>query len=99
MNYATSTSTSPASSLTTAQLLERIRAVKAALDENPEPVGEWMRGQGFPPETCCLLLPESHRAQLGPFWPPYVAFSKFVASPTLVRFNPRLLLPNVPPAL
>jgi hypothetical protein len=88
--YATGASTASAGpALTVRHVVDTIRAIKASIKENPEPIGEWMRGQGFPPETCCLILPPGMRAQLGPFWPPYVTFSPLVTSPTLARFNPQ----------
>lgn len=50
----------------------------------PEPFGEWMRQQGFPPETSLLFLPLTMRPHL-PFWPEYVQFSVDVKEPTLMR--------------
>ena len=94
----TSATVSTGPTLTPERLAETVRAIKAAIQENPEPIGEWMRGQGFPPETCCLILPERMRELLGPFWPPYVSFSSNFAEPTLCRFNPQQLLRVDPPA-
>lgn len=76
-----STSTVPATIPSTLSLatLEKLLA-----DIPPEPIGEWMREQGFPPETSLALLPETMRSQL-PFWPEYVRFSVDVKEPTLMR--------------
>lgn len=57
---------------------------KLLADIPPEPIGEWMREQGFPPETSLAILPETMRSQL-PIWPSYVRFSLGVAEPTLAR--------------
>lgn len=40
----------------------------------PEPIGEWMRAQGYPPEKYVLYLNTSRRVDMGPFTPRYVAF-------------------------
>ena len=55
---------------------------KLLADIPPEPIGEWMREQGFPPEASLLVLPETMRGQL-PVWPSYVRFSVDVSSPVL----------------
>lgn len=57
---------------------------KVLADIPPEPIGEWMREQGFPPETSLAILPETMRSQL-PIWPSYVRFSLGVTEPTLAR--------------
>jgi hypothetical protein len=52
----------------------------------PEPIGEWMREQGYPPETSLLLLPYSYADKLP--WPPAcVRFNRTVTRPVLVN-NP-----------
>lgn len=64
--------------------LEKIQAMLDAV--GPEPLGEWMREQGFPPEASLLILPETMRSQLPSFaWPRYVRFSLNVSAPTLMR--------------
>lgn len=77
----TAASTTPAAAPTALQLaaLEKLLA-----DVPPEPIGKWMREQGFPPETSLAILPETMRGQL-PFWPEYVRFSVHVGAPTLVQ--------------
>lgn len=52
----------------------------------PEPLGEWMRQQGMPPEDWHLVLPEKVRAEVeGPmFWPSYVAFSPVLDEPVFL---------------
>lgn len=71
-------------------LLEGIRQIEATIQaRGPEPIGEWMRAQGFPPESCFLVLPETEkwRAVAGPFFPQYVRFSAAINEPCLCR-NP-----------
>lgn len=63
--------------------LSEIAAVLERLSQ-PEPVGEWMRDRGFPPETSFLVLPEARRAT-GPQHLPYVRYSPFVEGPCLIR--------------
>ena len=71
-------STAPPTALT-------LEKVKAALDAvGPEPIGEWMREKGFPPESSLLFLPLVMRDQL-PFWPSYVRFTAYVHAPMLAR--------------
>lgn len=74
---AVSTSTAPAT-------LSLASLEKALADIPPEPIGEWMREQGFPPETSLAILPLTMRGLL-PFWPEYVRFSVHVGAPTLAR--------------
>lgn len=74
--------TIPASTGTTEQMLAAIEKLLA--DIPPEPIGEWMREQGFPPETSLVLLPETMRSQL-PVWPKYVRFSLDVGEPVLAK--------------
>lgn len=59
----------------------------AALVHNllPEPIGEWMRSKGAPPEDWHLVLNESMRGELGPFPPSYVRFSHYVEQAIFVR--------------
>lgn len=76
-----STSTVPSTPPSTLTL-EKLEAAIGAI--GPEPIGEWMREQGFPPETSLAILPEWMRAQL-PFWPKYVQFSLDVGEPILAK--------------
>lgn len=83
----TTSTTTPASTGTSEQMLAAIKKLLA--DIPPEPIGEWMRGQGFPPETSLAILPETMRGLLPPFaWPQYVRFSLDVSEPTLMREVP-----------
>lgn len=64
------------------------RMVKALRDMEPEPVGEWMRRQGMPPERWRVILPRDLCDDIasGPLgWPDYVSFSALVAKPVFVR--------------
>jgi hypothetical protein len=74
----TTVNTASPTVLTLAQLEEAFAKI------GPEPIGEWMRSQGFPPETSLAVLPLMMRKEL-PIWPRYVCFSGLVASPTLVK--------------
>lgn len=77
---------SSTTSATQPTTLDLAAVEKLLADTPPEPIGEWMRQQGFPPETSLLILPETMREQLPPFaWPRYVRFSLDVAGPTLMR--------------
>lgn len=63
--------------------------MKEALDSlGPEPIGEWMRSQGYPPEDYDLLLPlwyyKSQEDDLPFMWPNYVKFSPLIENPVLV---------------
>jgi hypothetical protein len=58
------------------------RAIAAA---GPEPIGEWMRDQGFPPDRCLLILPLHMRRQMGAFPPNYVNFTQHVEQPVLTH--------------
>lgn len=80
---AATTRTTSAAAPTTFDLaaLEKLLA-----DVPPEPIGEWMREQGFPPETSVLILPAAMRDKLPPFgWPTYVRFSLNARDPMLVK--------------
>ena len=79
MNNANTTS---GAASTTTLTLESLRAAVAKID--PEPIGEWMRAQGFPPERCLLVLP-AHMKSGSKFWPSYVRFSAYVNDPVLVQ--------------
>ena len=78
-----STSTVPSTPPSTLTL-EKLEAAIGAIP--PEPIGEWMREKGFPPETSLVILPETMRPELPPFaWPSYVRFSTHVGKPHLCR--------------
>jgi hypothetical protein len=53
----------------------------------PEPIGEWMRMKGCPPEDWIAVLPKSVQTDgVGPmFWPSYVRFSSVITSPVFLR--------------
>lgn len=72
--------------------IERMVRVVSAMAARPEPIAEWMLDQGCPPATHTLLLPETMRAELGPFPPRYVKFTSKVDRPTLMQN----LLPTLP---
>lgn len=70
----TATSSSLAASNFTLADLERTVAVLEAMP--PEPIGEWMRARGCPPEQWTLLLPDALRADVGQgLTPSYVRFA------------------------
>lgn len=75
----------------TAEDLERATAELKAFAEQPEPIGEWMKGQGFDPEDGCVLvmplaLPQDRGSAR---YPRYVRFSAFIEMPILIR-EPRI---------
>lgn len=71
--------------LSSEQMLRQIEDALAAVP--PEPIGEWMRAQGYPPAVSTLVLPESMRAAVGPWPPKYVVFSDRLpgGGPVLLR--------------
>jgi hypothetical protein len=54
--------------------------VKAANSMSPEPIGQWMRSKGYPPEMYRLVLPRSMAGDLL-FLPSYVSISTMVDVP------------------
>ena len=66
------------------------RIVNVVRDMSPEPIGEWMRRQGHPPEQWRMVMPQAMRKEVeGPmFWPDYVAFSPLLDKPVFIRRNP-----------
>lgn len=82
-NANAATSTGGTKSLTLADI-ERMVALIEKLP--PEPIGEWMRDQGYPPKLWRVVLPakvcENHRQLL---WPHYVSFSDLIEAPVFVR--------------
>lgn len=68
--------------LTCQQLIDRMVAAMALIP--PEPIGEWMRTQGHPPEEWVVVFPESVRPLFDnapAFWPTYVRWSKYITEP------------------
>lgn len=80
----TATTASAASPSPTAdQILAGIEAM--VLSMGKEPIAEWMRSKGWPPEKYTLVLPETLRPDVPPtFWPSYVRFNKLVTKPVAV---------------
>lgn len=78
----TASNTAPAPPVSLEALLQAM--IKAVSLPQPDPIGEWMRDQGFPPETSLLILPETMRSLLD-FPPRYVKFSVVASSPMLVK--------------
>lgn len=80
----TTASTTQQKSLTFADIVERV--AQSLRDMPPEPIGEWMRQQGCPPDKWCLILPQRLRDEVGGpmFWPDYVAFSPVLDQPVIV---------------
>ncbi len=79
------TSTTAEPKVLTADMLEHMAQLLERLP--PEPIGEFMRSKGHPPEHWTLTLPEAMRKELdgiraGLFgWPEYVVFSPLVSKP------------------
>ena len=70
------TTTTTSAQLDEPLTIEKVKEAVAKLKAlGPEPIGEYMRKQGFPPEKGGLMiLPEQMRDQVGMFPPSYVAF-------------------------
>lgn len=68
--------------------LERMVQVLQSLP--PEPIGEWMRACGKPPEQWRLVLPLAMRDQVDApaLWPSYVMFSTVLDKPVFLRNEP-----------
>lgn len=66
----------PSSEPLTIEALTRLVASR-----EPEPIGEWMRSQGFPPEKCVLILPLEYRNRIPALR--YVAFSPMATDPIM----------------
>jgi hypothetical protein len=76
-SHTTSTVTEPIEPLT----YEKIRAAIEAI--GPEPIGEFMKAQGFDPkEGGRLALPASWKDR-DRFWPEYVTFTEMTGTPFL----------------
>jgi len=76
-------------------------SIKAAIDSlppvQPEPIGEYMRGEGCPlEEGWVLFLPKAMKEAAGPFPPPYVRFSGFVDRPVAMRTGSQTRLSGIP---
>jgi hypothetical protein len=80
---ATTASTAQVKALT---LVDVDRMAQMLRDIPPEPIGEWMRAQGRPPEQWRVAFPKAIReAAGGPmFWPEYVAFSDALERPVFL---------------
>lgn len=92
--YTATASTTQQKTLTLADIE---RAAQMLSDMQPEPIGEWMRQQGNPPEEWLLILPQRMRDKVaGPmFWPNYVAFSPVLDQQVfLCRAGCTALAPN-----
>lgn len=81
----------------TAESIEAmVRAIEAL---PPEPIGEFMRQQGMPPERgYILILPEAMRETAGPLPPRYVRFSSLIAKPVIGPDLAARMVPGVAPA-
>jgi hypothetical protein len=68
--------------LTLADLERVIHVLRAP----PEPIGEWMRQQGYPPERYLLVLPLKMREDIPcpQLLPYYVEFSQAADKPTFI---------------
>lgn len=88
MNYSSATTSTAQAKTLTLQDIERMAKLLEAMP--PEPIGEWMRRQGCPPEQWRVVLPASLQDKAGgpALWPDYVAFSAAIDSPV---FMPRVL--------
>ena len=53
----------------------------------PEPIGEWMRERGYPPEEWILIAPAGMRPEgiSEMLVPSYVRFSRLVPEPVFIR--------------
>jgi len=82
---ATTASTTTQTAMTMADLDRMVQVLRSI---PPEPIGEWMREQGRPPEQWRVVMPQKVRDEVdGPmFWPDYVAFSPLLDKPV---FTPR----------
>lgn len=78
---ATTATTTQQKPLTMADL-ERMAQVLR--DIPPEPIGEWMRQKGCPPEQWLVFLPMKLREPRPFGWPDYVKFSALVDSPVFM---------------
>lgn len=94
-NAVTYTSAAPPCQALTLEALERAVALVEALP--PEPIGEWMRAQGCPPECWTVIFPESLRDEGGPcIWPSYVRFSSAAKAAVFVPTRSLPTLKDLP---
>lgn len=83
-NTGTYTTSSQPSTAMTLDHLERISAMLR--DMPPEPMGEWMRANGHPPEQFDLILPAHMKDKAWPVaLPSYVLFSQVASAPMFMR--------------
>lgn len=82
--YATTAGTAQVKTMTSADLLDRMEQIMR--ETQPEPIGEWMRSQGRPPEHWRVVLPRKMRdsADRPLIWPDYVAFSDVLSRPVFI---------------
>lgn len=73
-----STTATTLGSMPKVSLDDMLRAMKSI---PAEPIGEWMRENGFPPDQYQLILPERMRDEVGPLPPRYVKFSPYISAP------------------
>ncbi len=80
---ATTASTTTQAAMTMADLDRMVQVLRSI---PPEPIGEWMREQGRPPEQWRVVMPQKVRDEVdGPvFWPDYVAFSPLLDKPVFI---------------
>ena len=92
MTFKGSTYTSAATVAGTTSLADIQRALELIKAMPPEPIGEWMRGHGHPPETWAVVLPAQlkQEAATPAFWPAYVVFSEHITAPVFVLKRPTL---------
>ena len=62
-----------------------MRMAAALSSMPPEPIGQWMREKGYPPEEWALWLPSSFKAQGPAIWPTYVQFSSLIDQPLFLK--------------
>lgn len=88
MTCTTTAASQPTSAVDLMAQLDRMAQLINSMP--PEPIGEWMRQRGNPPEQWCLVLPESMRTapDAPAFWPEYVRFSPLTKAGS-VFFLPR----------
>jgi hypothetical protein len=69
----TTAAAQPPAASTPGAILAQMDAAMTEL--GPEPIGEWMRALGFPPEGWTLILPNVMRHTGPAIWPDYVVFT------------------------
>ena len=82
VNRTSTASTTQQKALTLADLEQVARVLR---DLPPEPIGEWMRTQGCPPEHWRVVFPKAFRESGPALWPDYVSFSGVLEHPVFLR--------------